>query len=102
MLLPSLLVLLWEYSREARPQGWLFLAQSLVEPLSPRSLNRALKFAKPMAGIKKPATLHPLRHSFATHLLEAGTEVRVIQVLLGHATLNTTARYSHVATKTFL
>ncbi len=100
MLSPSLLELLRDYWREARPQGWLFPGQSRVEPLSPRSLNRAFNSAKRMAGIKKPATLHSLRHSFATHLLEADTDVRVIQVLLGHAKLTTTARYTHVATKT--
>lgn len=100
MLSPSLLGLLRTYWREARPQGWLFPGQSRVEPMSPRSLNRAFNSAKAMAGIKKPATLHSLRHSFATHLLEADTDVRVIQVLLGHAKLTTTARYAHVATKT--
>ncbi len=100
MLSPSLLELLRDYWREARPQGWLFPGQSRVEPLSPRSLNRAFNSAKAMAGIKKPATLHSLRHSFATQLLEADTDVRVIQVLLGHAKLTTTARYTHVATKT--
>lgn len=100
MLSPSLLEVLRQYWRESRPEGWLFPGKPKISPLSPRQLNRAFMSAKAMAGIAKPATLHTLRHSFATHLLEANTDVRVIQVLLGHAKLSTTARYAHVATKT--
>lgn len=89
-----------DYWREARPQGWLFPGKPKISPISPRQLNRTFTAAKSLAGIAKPATLHTLRHYFATHLLEANTDVRVIQVLLGHAKLTTTARYTHVATKT--
>ena len=100
MLSPSLLEVLWQYWRESRPEGWLFPGKPKISPLSPRQLNRAFMAAKDMAGVTKPATLRTLRHSFATHLLEANTGVRVIQVLLGHSKLSTTARYAHVATKT--
>jgi len=109
MLSPSLLDLLREYWRESRPEGWLFPGKPKITSLSPRQLNRAFTSAKHMAGISKPATLHTscrrrafdtMRHSFATHLLEANTDVRVIQVLLEHAKLTTTARYTRVATKT--
>ena len=82
------------------PRGWLFPGRNPIEPLSTRQLNRAVHAAAETAGIKKRVSPHTLRHSFATHLLEQDTDIRVIQVLLGHAKLDTTALYTRVATTT--
>ena len=82
------------------PGGWLFPGQNPVNPLTTRQLNRAFHGAKAAAGIDKPVSLHTLRHCFATHLLEQKVDIRVIQVLLGHSKLDTTARYARVASTT--
>ena len=103
MLSPQLLERLRDWWREGRrlgvllPRGWLFPGRNPVEPLSTRQLNRAVHAAAEAAGIKKRVSPHTLRHSFATHLLEQDTDIRIIQVLLGHAKLDTTARYTRVA-----
>ena len=99
MLAPHLLDLLRVWWKAARPQGWLFPGQNPVNPLTTRQLNRACHAAAMMAEIDKPASLHTLRHSFSTHLLEQKTDIRVIQVLLGHKKLDTTALYTRVALK---
>jgi integrase/recombinase XerD len=100
MLSPELLELLRAWWRMARPQGWLFPGRDPGQPITPRQLNRALKTAAASAGLDKPVSMHTLRHCFATHLLERKTDVRVIQALLGHKKLDTTARYTRVAIKT--
>ena len=98
MLSPQLLKLLRDWYRIARPQGWLFPGQNPVNPMTTRQLTRACHAAAQNAEISKRVTPHTLRHSFATHLLEQKTDVRFIQVLLGHAKLDTTALYAQVAT----
>ena len=100
MLSPVLLGLLRDWYRIARPQGWLFPGQDPVSPMSTRQLTRACHVAGQAAEITKRVSPHTLRHSFATHLLEQNIDIRVIQVLLGHAKLETTALYTRVATKT--
>lgn len=98
MLSPHMLELIRLWWKTAHPTSWLFPGNNPVNPISTRQLNRALHTATELAGLDKKINLHTLRHSFATHLLEQNVDIRVIQVLLGHAKLETTARYTHVAT----
>jgi len=106
MLSPQLLKLLRVWWREGRRRGlllsggWLFPGRNPVEPLSARQFCRAVHAAAQAAGIKKRVSPHTLRHSFATHLLEQDVDIRVIQTLLGHAKLDTTALYTRVANTT--
>ncbi len=86
-----------EYFKMYKPKTWLFEGQRIGEPYSARSLQLVLKEALIQARIKKPVTLHWLRHSFATHLLESGTDIRYIQSLLGHNSPKTTMIYTHVS-----
>ena len=88
------------YWRLARPKQWLFPGRDDERPLVPDVLRAACRSACAAAGLSKPVTVHTLRHTFAIHLLESGADVRIIQVLLGHASLASTARYTQVAAKT--
>jgi integrase/recombinase XerD len=93
------LALLRDYWRAYRPEEWLFPGANPAEPISPASVRMVFKRALQKAGIGKNATVHTLRHSFATHLLESGTDLYYIQRLLGHTTAKTTSVYLHIAEK---
>jgi integrase/recombinase XerD len=82
-----------------RPGEWLFPGRVDDKPISVSTIQNAFKQAKQRAGIRKPATVHTLRHSFATHLLESGTDILTIQRLLGHSSLKTTKIYIHIQSK---
>lgn len=96
---PKILELLRIYFKEYRPTNFLFEGQEKGVQYSERSLEEVLKKSIRLANIKKPVTLHWLRHSYATHLLESGTDLRLIQELLGHNSSRTTEIYTHVSTK---
>jgi len=101
---PVLLVMLREYALKYKPDknGYLFEGISKGSPYSTRSLQEVLQAAKKKAGILRPGSIHSLRHSFATHLIEKGTDVTMIQKLLGHNDLKTTLRYLHTSNKDLL
>jgi site-specific recombinase XerD len=98
MLSPRLLAVLRQYWKRHRPGPFLFPGRQPDRPVSPRTVQMVCRRALMASGLSKRVSMHTLRHSFASHLLEAGTDLRTIQVLLGHRSFSTTARYVHVAT----
>ena len=98
MLSPTLLALLRDYWRTARPKEWLFPGDRPGHPITSFAVENACKKARQQSGSAKPVTPHSLRHAFAVHLLESGADLRTIQLLLGHRSLSTTARYLRLAT----
>jgi integrase/recombinase XerD len=98
MLSPKLLQILRDWWRSARPKQWLFPGDIPGQHISTDAVEQACQKARRRCPIPKPTTPHSLRHAFAVHLLEAGTDVRTIQLLLGHRSLATTARYLRIAT----
>jgi len=97
MLSPTLLLALRAYWKGFRPVRWVFEGRTKGQPLSPSTAEKVFTSAAGRAGIRKGVSFHSLRHAFATHLLEGGTNIRVIQALLGHQNLTTTQVYTHVA-----
>lgn len=97
ILTPTLLDSLREYWKSTRPRPWLFPGGNPQQPLTQGAMQIVVRKARKKSGLTKPVTTHTMRHCFATHLLEAGVDLRTIQLLLGHRSLNTSATYLHVA-----
>jgi integrase/recombinase XerD len=98
MLPPRLLDMLRDYWQRTHPGAWLFPGNRPGQPICPLTINHTCREVRQRCGIAKPVTPHALRHAFAVHLLEAGADLRTIQLLLGHRNLSTTARYLLIAT----